>query len=213
MQTKHTDPVKLSYAYRDEANYRRSGEVVLSNPEGLSLEEAARRLSAAMPDEQYFIARQVRVPDQFFWPAKLEGSDHAWHTFEGLERVEAEPNDMHGRCLAQLVAEVEAAARAGWETQGPHGAPWEGEIVRVMGCTGVVLKVYVGAGGAWAARIHFVKNGFQRQGPELHTSETLAGQFEPSSLKDLLAERGQRQADIDQRLYGVLAAAGAAAAD
>ncbi len=201
-----TATVRLSYLYRDGDNHTRVGDVLLANPEGMALADATRRLCAALDDEQYFIARQVRVPDLFHTAAgqPVTDADHAWHTLADLGACDEEPNDMHGRTLAQFVAEVEAAAQAGWQANALVGAPWEGEYVQVAGSTGVVLKVYGAAGGGWAAQIYFVKNAFQRQTPELHTADTLRGQIASASRGMLAAEIASRDADIQTRLVALL---------
>jgi len=212
MPMKPTTTVRLSYLYREGDNHTRVGDVLLANPEGVELKEATRRLCAALEDEQYFIARQVRVPGLFHAAAgqPATDADHAWHTFADMGLCDEEPNDMHGRTLTQFLAEIEAAARAGWQANVLVGAPWEGEYVQVAGNAGVVLKVYGAAYGGWAAQIYFVKNAFQRQTPELHTSETLRGRIAPASHGVLAAEIGSRDADIQTRLVALLEYAGAA---
>jgi len=59
--------VRFDYMYRDRDNYKRGGEVVFANPEGLDLEVATARLSAAMDGGVNFIAHQLGIPNVFLW--------------------------------------------------------------------------------------------------------------------------------------------------
>jgi len=162
MPMKPTTTVRLSYLYREGDNHTRVGDVLLANPEGVELKEATRRLCAALEDEQYFIARQVRVPGLFHAAAgqPATDADHAWHTFADMGLCDEEPNDMHGRTLTQFLAEIEAAARAGWQANVLVGAPWEGEYVQVAGNAGVVLKVL----SNWSRKASISWNGAEGPG-------------------------------------------------
>lgn len=54
--------LKFEYLYRDAGNYKQFGELVFSNPQNLSAEEADLKLRAKLIDKEYFYPSQVGVP-------------------------------------------------------------------------------------------------------------------------------------------------------
>lgn len=105
--------IKVTYLYRDAGNYKQSGEFVCRNPDNLPLEEIERRFKAALREEQFFIARQVRVPEVFF--PRLNSDDHCWHEFESVSETRAVPREAFARTITRLLQEFEQAAKAGWQ--------------------------------------------------------------------------------------------------
>ncbi|MFD2144447.1 hypothetical protein [Mucilaginibacter antarcticus] len=76
--------IKLSYLYRDSANYKTHGYVVFTNPKEISLKEAESYVSSKLIDGEYFYANQWQVPDLF--PATFNPSDDpTWHELESVE--------------------------------------------------------------------------------------------------------------------------------
>ncbi|MDM8177769.1 hypothetical protein QT327_26040 [Olivibacter sp. 47] len=81
---------KFSYMYRDGANYKNHGEVIISNPDNVSLVEALERLQLCLIDEMYFYAHTLGVPDLHF-PHWNDLYDHSWHEFVALEETQEPP--------------------------------------------------------------------------------------------------------------------------
>ncbi|QNL47884.1 hypothetical protein H8S90_13755 [Olivibacter sp. SDN3] len=79
--------VKFSYMYRDGANYKNHGEVIMYNPENLSVIDATHIIHANLIDEMYFYAYELGVPDLHFshWNNQY---DHSWHEFVSLEETQ-----------------------------------------------------------------------------------------------------------------------------
>lgn len=102
---------RLTYMYRDASNYKYRGASVLSG--GID-EELAARLSSSLESSEFFIATQIRVSELFpsDWP--LEQDDHCWHVLSDIESTDEEPDDRHGRTIAEFVDEVERVSREGW---------------------------------------------------------------------------------------------------
>ena len=118
----------FNYMYRDGSNFKKRGVAVFT---GRLTEALERRLIAALSKGLYFIAHQVRVPEEFLWdpelyygvayPEELMGSgcykindmDHVWHEFTDLKPTEWRPTD--ARTLDEFITDLEAASVAGWD--------------------------------------------------------------------------------------------------
>ncbi|WP_228236016.1 hypothetical protein [Allomuricauda sp. M10] len=70
--------LKFEYLYRDAGNYKQFGELVFSNPNNLSAEEADLKLRAKLIDKEYFYPSQVGVPK--FDQSDFE-FDSEWYEF------------------------------------------------------------------------------------------------------------------------------------
>ena len=107
MGARHTEMI---YLYRDGSNYKRWGEVVFAGP----CEDALReRLTKALESGEWFIARQVRVPELFF-DDRVQSDDHCWHELSALQMTDAPVTDPLSRTIEDFVREVERASAAGW---------------------------------------------------------------------------------------------------
>lgn len=122
--------IRFRYQYRDGSNNKRSGQVFL-NEGTIIVEEACQRIQEALDEGDYFIASQIGVPDVFLWdPSVLktsgrtmsdssisypivEGIDHCWHEWTGLEFSYQPATDQ--RTLDEFVIAIEAAAKEGWK--------------------------------------------------------------------------------------------------
>jgi hypothetical protein len=80
--------IKLSYLYRDGANYKQFNEVVFHNPRNLSTQEIAATIKEKLIDSQWFVAKDWGLPDlhfkEFTWDSEI---DHDWHEFESIEET------------------------------------------------------------------------------------------------------------------------------
>lgn len=122
----------LTYMYRDAHNYKRHGEVVVSNPDGLCVSQARKRIQASLDEGQYFIAEQLGLPVVFPWkdakaPADFNIEyDHPWHEFVALEACKLPATvDV---TLRQVVARAERAKRRGWIIPKSGDDPSENKI-------------------------------------------------------------------------------------
>jgi len=70
--------------YRDGANYKNHSEVIFTNPENISLEEAEKIIRQKLIDETWFYVDQWHLKDMHFktWDNEI---DHTWHEFVWLE--------------------------------------------------------------------------------------------------------------------------------
>jgi len=108
---------RFSYLYRDGANFKQFGSVIL---EGLYDEGLESRLKASLGDLDYFTPWQVDVPPKYLYPEKfgINDQDHCFHEFYKLEAAWSDPTDE--RTIEEFVADFEAAADEGWETKTPE---------------------------------------------------------------------------------------------
>jgi len=104
----------FNYRYCDAGGYSSWGEVVFG---GAFDDALLARLRHAFESGEFFIANQVRVPELFFETSSID--DHCLHTFGRLEITDEVVTDAHGRSIEAFVAEVEAAAAAGWSVSDP----------------------------------------------------------------------------------------------
>jgi hypothetical protein len=101
---------RLTYLYRDGSNYKRWGNIVFAE----ACTEAVRhRLVNSLENREWFIARQVRVPEQFF-DDQIDADDHCWHELSDLEPTDDPVNDRFDRTFEDFVHEVERACATGW---------------------------------------------------------------------------------------------------
>lgn len=112
--------VLFKYMYRDASNYKLHGETVFTNHTLLPLEEIEKQIRAYLSDGEYFIARQVNIEERFF--DALYDDDHPWHEFERVEATTQGAFDpenwdqrQHRRDIAEFLADLEQAKRAGWD--------------------------------------------------------------------------------------------------
>ncbi len=108
----------LSYRYRDAANFKANGQVVLS---GEPTPELRRRLTSSLIDGEFFIPEKVGLPslrEQLYQysDGNPTDDDHLLHEF--VEIREALPAEIASVAatgdLSDLVALFEANARRGW---------------------------------------------------------------------------------------------------
>lgn len=108
--------IRFAYMYRDASNYKQHGEAIFSNEKQLLVDEIEKQIRAFLNDGEYFIARQIHLEERFC--DALYDDDHPWHE---LLRVEAtddptfDPEPEHIRDIAEFLAELEIAHRAGWD--------------------------------------------------------------------------------------------------
>jgi hypothetical protein len=104
----------FNYRYCDASGYSSWGDVVFG---GVFDEALLARMRRAFEGGEFFVADQVRVPQLFFETSSID--DHCFHAFSRLEITDAAVSDPHDRSIEAFVAEVEAAASAGWKMFDP----------------------------------------------------------------------------------------------
>ena len=110
---------EFSYLYRDAANYKKAGTLIFPGLPVGGLERFGVALKAQFDEASYFIAGQVSVPEVFLWQGGYPvGEDnHCWHEFAGVSETELAATDP--RTPEEFLAEVTAAATAGWREFNP----------------------------------------------------------------------------------------------
>lgn len=110
-----TGNILLNYLYRDGSNYKRTGQVVFANPDGLKAEEIKSVLVPMLSDGEWFIAEDVDL--EALNPAlqDWESEDHCWHELLELSATDKEPDDVLRRSIADFILVFENAAQQGWQ--------------------------------------------------------------------------------------------------
>jgi len=105
--------IRFNYLYRDAGNYKKWASIVFSNPQGLTLHSVASSFANAFPEENLFIAHQIRVPEVFFYTrGNATSDDHCFHEFHTIEQTLEPPNDQHSRTIGEFLTEVQSQAQA-----------------------------------------------------------------------------------------------------
>lgn len=108
--------VRFEYRYRDYSNFKRFGEVVFSNPDGIPIEhiqatfETARRLAFPYADDDQFSAEALRIPTLYMEPRSPQ-DDHPWHEAVCFERTDDSPLDEEKTSITDFLNRVRAPAR------------------------------------------------------------------------------------------------------
>ncbi len=107
----------ICYKYRDAANYKFPGAVVL---EGLVTEEQIR---PHLHEGLYFIPGDVGLPGLHPTHCEFdEDLDHPWHELDSVEPTEAQPTA--ALTVEEFLQRLQEAAQAGWPGQHEDFA-WE----------------------------------------------------------------------------------------
>jgi len=82
--------LKFEYLYRDAANYKQFGCVVLNNPTKIDPELATKLIREHLIDGEFFLPEKIQVPflEQFDYNPEI---DHDWYEFEKFSLTEEEP--------------------------------------------------------------------------------------------------------------------------
>jgi len=115
--------IQFYYQYRCGANWKNAGEVIFSNPEGLSIEEIHNRLMPAFSDNEMFIAEAICVPERYEGVYDPKYS-HGWHEYLSVEESEDEETDKEGRSIKAFLELVEEKSAAIWTQVRGHEAEY-----------------------------------------------------------------------------------------
>jgi len=96
--------IKLSYLYRDAANYKNFGYVIFKEDHSISIHQLDILIESKLIDGMWFYAGQWQLPDLHFnsWNDEI---DHTFHEFESVEYTTEPPNTLLN--LAEFKALVE----------------------------------------------------------------------------------------------------------
>ena len=80
--------IKLTYLYRDAANYKQYNEVVFANPNELPIQKIKSAITKNLIEESWFIAKDWNLPGIHFKECDWDDeTDHDWHEFSGIEET------------------------------------------------------------------------------------------------------------------------------
>jgi len=93
----------FEYLYRDGANYKNWGEVILKPTEGLDLIDADSQIRRALIDGEHFVAEQANIPTLYFlkWDQSI---DHGWHEYSCVSWTAADTTIT--ATIAELIEEL-----------------------------------------------------------------------------------------------------------
>jgi hypothetical protein len=91
-------------------NYKVFGQVIFSNPEGLSLEDIEREIKAALTDQEFFDPATWGIPRLEFDEENPE-LDHGWNEVESVEPTEEEPT--LGHTVSHFLEKIANVPRCG----------------------------------------------------------------------------------------------------
>ena len=76
--------IKLSYRYRDGANFKNHSFIIFNNPTNITLADLENIIHQKLIDNTWFYADKWNLPDLHFgtWDNEI---DHTWHEFEDIE--------------------------------------------------------------------------------------------------------------------------------
>ena len=103
--------IRFEYLYRDAGNFKKWGDVVFSNPRGITPEAATKMAEEALIDSNYFAATKAGVPDLHF-PDYNEQLDHGLHEMHGFFPTNETPTDREDRTVEEFVRSFRAASVA-----------------------------------------------------------------------------------------------------
>jgi hypothetical protein len=92
------------------------GEVVFTNPDGLTLDEIETRLVDTLLPDKLFIASQISIPEKFlFASGEFTKFDHCYHEFDSVEICKEKPTDNLNRSISDFLKDIELTSQHGWK--------------------------------------------------------------------------------------------------
>jgi hypothetical protein len=82
--------VCFEYLYRDAANYKNWGEVILEAEIDTDILEIENKVRDALIDGEFFVAENTELPTLYFQNKKSE-DDHGWHEFSAVSLTDKSP--------------------------------------------------------------------------------------------------------------------------
>ncbi|MBC8333755.1 MAG: hypothetical protein H8E29_00680 [Anaerolineales bacterium] len=115
--------IRFYYQYRCRANWKNTGEVIFSNPEGLPEEEIHQRILKAISGNQLFIAEAIHIPERYEEDYDPKHS-HGWHEYLFIEECGDKETDKEGRSTKAFLEVVEEKSAAIWTPVRGHEAEY-----------------------------------------------------------------------------------------
>src|SRR5687767_7983731 len=81
--------ILFSYHYRDAKNEKTSGEIIFTNPDGMSLGEIEYGIKSRLKDQEYFYHNDFMVPPLYGEYPDFDKNPSV-HEFSGVELTERE---------------------------------------------------------------------------------------------------------------------------
>ncbi len=102
--------------YRDGSNYKFHEEIILSNPNRLSMRAINSKIALILRDTSPFADTPLFRPEWIGLPTVFpftaygrNDDDHDWHEIVLIEASDDAPDDPRGRSIAQLLLDLERA--------------------------------------------------------------------------------------------------------
>ena len=93
----------FEYLYRDGANYKNWGEVILRPTPGFDITKADNQIRRALIDGEYFVAEEVKVPTLYFLEQDRE-LDHGWHEYSCMSWTDRDTINI--RTIAEFIEDL-----------------------------------------------------------------------------------------------------------
>ena len=101
--------ISFEYLYRDGANYKNWGEVVLRTTTTHELSEIEQRIRDELIDGTNFVAEEIDIPTLYF-ATRDKTIDHWWHEYSGVSWTDKAPSNPD--TIEELIAKL-ATSRSG----------------------------------------------------------------------------------------------------
>lgn len=101
--------VSFEYLYRDGANYKNWGKIVLTTTSGHELAEIEHRIREQLLDGTNFVAEEVDISTLYFSTRDIT-VDHWWHEYAGVSWTDKAPSKSES--IEELIARL-AISRKG----------------------------------------------------------------------------------------------------
>ncbi|KMP12048.1 hypothetical protein UZ36_02470 [Candidatus Nitromaritima sp. SCGC AAA799-C22] len=101
--------IRFEYLYRDAGNFKNWGEIVFTNPSGITVEIISSMAEKVLIDQTYFVANKANVPDLYF-EVYNEQLDHGWHEVHTFQTTSEVQNDQYHRTIDEFVESLRDAS-------------------------------------------------------------------------------------------------------
>lgn len=108
--------IRFAYMYRDGSNYKFHEEIVLSNPDRLSVKAIDAKIVIILGDTSTFADTLLFRPEWIGLPTAFpftqygrNADDHDWHEIVLIEASDDAADDPRGRSIEQLLSDLERA--------------------------------------------------------------------------------------------------------
>lgn len=101
--------VLFKYLYRDAGNYKLWNELVLTNRNGIDVQDAEKTIRSSLIDGEFFIAEQIAVPVLRFEKHDPD-LDHGWHEFHSIMESDDPGEEQPARDLSDFLQDLQLAS-------------------------------------------------------------------------------------------------------